>query len=292
MISTNMSIEELVRVLNEGTPWQQKEAMDVILATNDSLVISLINKHFPSYRYSHMEDMCQEGRIALFEHAKNFDPEKGRFSTFIAPYVIDAVKNYICSLHEISTHYVGQLKRYRKAIEALRARGIDNPTFGQIAEEMHVGLDAVQRVHEISLNFNPISIEGDEKDKELSSPYDATPDAICEQNEFREQIRNAVGSLPVDERRVIRETFFSDSAERELSLAAVADKLGMDIGEVRRLKNLAMRRLRNNLQHHDFTESEGRRELESFANSMVISFALPAEAIETSIDIALTFSDE
>lgn len=292
MISTNMSIEELVNVLNEGTPWQQKEAMDVILATNDSLIISLINKHFPSYRHSHMDDMCQEGRIALFEHAKYFDPEKGRFSTFIAPYIIDAVKNYICSLHEISTHYVGQLKRYRKAIEALRARGIDNPTFGQIAEEMHVGLDAVQRVHEISLNFNPISIEGDEKDKELSSPYDSTPDAIYEQNEFREQIGNAVASLPIDERRVVRETFFSDSAERELPLAVVADKLGMDISEVRRLKNLAMRRLRNNLQRHDFTESEGRRELESFANSMVISFALPAEAVEANIDIALTFGDE
>lgn len=292
MNSTSMSIEELVRVLNEGTPWQQKEAMDTILATNDSLIISLINKHFPSYRYSYMEDMCQEGRIALFEHAKDFNPEKGRFSTFIAPYIIDAVKNYICSLHEISTHYVGQMKRYRKAIEALRARGIDNPTFGQIAEEMHVGLDAVQRVHEISMNFNPISIEGDEKDKELSSPYESTPDAICEQNEFREQILNAVSSLPLDERRVVRETFFADSGERELPTAVVAANLGMDISEVRRLKNLAMRRLRNNLQRHDFTESEGRRELESFANSMVISFALPAEAVEANIDIALTLSDD
>lgn len=283
-----LSIEELVELCKSGTPRERELAMEQIITQNDNLILHLINKYYSSYRHRYIEDMRQEGREAMFLHATDYDPEKGMFSTFITPYIIDAIKTYICSIHGISTHYSGQIKRFNKAIEVLRRRGIEHPTFGDIAEEMGVGIDAVQRVHEIVNHMNPISIEGDEKDKELTSPYDSSPDTIYEREEEIRSVSEAVNSLPSNERKVIMELFFRDSGNRETPLIDVANRLNMDVSTVRRLKNLALHHLQEARQLSDHKVTKNRRKLNDFSQGLCISFTIPAEVVNADIEIALS----
>lgn len=288
----SMSTAELVEVYKTGSGREKDLAIELIIVKNDNLVLHIINTWFPSYAHSYIEDMRQEGRQAIFLHAADFDPEKGMFSTFITPYIKDAIKMYICGVHGISTHYSAQIKRYRKAIRALEQRGIENPTFGDIAEEMGVGLDAVQRVYEVATRMNPISIEGDDKDKELCSAFTHSPDALYEQEEFKNTIADAINSLPEDERAVIRESFFSDNNKKEATLIDVAHKLGSDVSTVRRLKNRALRRLQDCRQLSDYSVSRKRRQIDDFSQTLAISFSLPTEVVEANIDLALTLSND
>lgn len=288
----SMSTAELVEIYKTGSDREKDLAIELVIEKNDNLVLHIINTWFPSYAHNYIEDMRQEGRQAIFLHAADFDPERGMFSTFITPYIKDAIKMYICGIHGISTHYSAQIKRYRKAIRALEQRGIENPTFGDIAEEMGVGLDAVQRVFEVATHMNPISIEGDEKDKELCSAFTSSPDTIYEREELKKTIADAVNSLPEDERAVILESFFSDDGGKNATLIDVANKLGSDVSTVRRLKNRALRRLQDCQQLSDYSVSRKRRQIDEFSQTLHISFTLPAEVISADIDMALSLEGE
>jgi len=292
-IDISQSTNGLIDIIQTGTEREKTLAMELLIEKNDNLVLHIINKYFPSYRHSYMEDMRQEGRIAMYEHAERFDPERGTFSTYITPYIIDAIKTYICGVHGITTHYSSQLKKCNKAIATLHQDGVDDPTFADIAEEMGIGVDAVKRVFEIANNLNHASIEGDGKDREICTPYSSSPDAILERQSTDEAVHTAVESLEDPaERAVIKAMFFSDPSGKTASLADVAKKLGMDVSTVRRLKNLALRRLEHASTLKDYSPTAQRRELAAFADTLSITFTLPDDVVSASVDLALTIGDE
>jgi len=85
----------------------------------------------------------------------------------------------------ITPHYAAPNQAAQaRPLKKLGREGIDNPTLDMLAEEMGVGVDAVQRAYELSCQVNPISIEGDEKDKNICDSYRNSPDAIYERKEF------------------------------------------------------------------------------------------------------------
>ena len=287
----NFNIEDMVNLCKTGTPYQKELAMEQIIINNDNLIRSTIKRYYSSYRHNYAEDMLQEGRRAILEHALDFDAAKGTFSTFIVPYIKDAIKLYICELHGLTTHYASQIKKYNKAIDALKATGVENPMFGEIAEKMGVGIDAVKRVHDMSAHMNAVSIEGDGKDKELySDPYTTTPEVMAEVKDTKDTLHAAIAELPEKERQVITACFFAE--DKELSLAVVAKLLGMDVSEVRRLKNRALRHLKESSRLMDYDITSKRRALEDFADSIEISFDLPRDMVEADINIALTIDED
>lgn len=236
-----LSTEELVRLLKAGNSREQQYAMEAIVVNNEKLVSHLIKKYYPSYRHNYMEDLMNVGREAIFLHAPDFDPDlinpdsgkPYRFSTYITPYIVNALKLSTCDVHGITPHYAAQIKRLKRAIEKLNREGIENPTLDMLAEEMSVGVDAVQRAYELSCQVNPISIEGDEKDKSICDSYRNAPDAIYERKEFVDAVEKAVKKLPPDEYKVIECSYLSSSDAKEVPLTVVSQKLGMDITTVR-----------------------------------------------------------
>lgn len=288
----SMDTAELVEIYKEDPMSRDAaKAMEAIIKNNDNLVLHIINRYFSSYRHNYMEDMRQEGRMAMYQYAAKYDSAKGRFSTFITPYIIDAIKTYICEVHGISTHYSGQIKKYNRAVESLKQAGLDDPTFGDIAEEMGVGIDAVQRVHEMAGAMNHASIEGDGKDRELCSPFNASPEALLEKQCVVESVGRAVAQLPDNERAVIMEAFFSDSGNKEVPLTEVAARLGMDVSTVRRLKNKALRRMESSTFLRDFNVTRKRRELEDYADTLGVTFALSGETVSANVEIALNLAE-
>ena len=285
---------ELLGVYAHATPDEQSRIMEVVVETNKRLVNHVINKYYFSYRHNHQDDMMQQGCMAIFTHAPNFDIKKRNpkndqpysFSTYIIPYILDGIKTYVCSTHNISPHYAVQIKKFHAAIERLKTAGENDPTLDQIANEMGVGLDAAQKVYGVACRLNTISIDGDEKEKRLFDPYSNAPDTIFEQEELKRSIHRAIDSLPEDERAVILATFFD--GDKETPLIEVARRLNMDVPRVRRLLNKAKRELGDSIELRDFSQSPEQRALENYTDALVVDFVLPTDAVEANLEIALT----
>lgn len=282
-----ISNEQLVDILNNGSESEQAFAMELLLEKNNNLIGHVMHKYYHTYCVEHQDDMWQEGRLAIFSHAKDFDPSRGTFSTFITPYIKDAIKMYICEIHGISPHYAVQVKKLNAAINDLAAAGVDNLDFGQLAEIMGVGPDAVARIYSMSQHLNMASIEGDGKSNTLASPMSESPYAQVAEAEKNSAIHRAVDKLPKGERAVINATFFGDS-DRERSLSDVAKELGMSTSEVRRLKNLALRRMAEFREMYDYDFTPERRQLDDYAQTLTATFILPEDVVRANVDIAIT----
>lgn len=286
--ASNLPTPELLTVYHEASEKEQAMIMEWVVANNERLVLHVINRHYSSYRHNHLEDMMQQGRMALFTYSPQFDVEKPySFSTFITPYILDAIKTYICEVHDISPHYAVQMKKYYRAMNSLKSAGIENPTLDQIANAMGVGLDAAQKVYNISCRLNVLSIDEDEKQRRLEDPYMDSPDKIVEKKEFKESIQRAINRLTPEQQAVVRATFFSDE-KKDASMNAVSLKLGMEVSRVRRLLNQAKRDLLYAPELRDYTMSREQTALADYTDSLMIDFVLPANAVEANLDIAMS----
>ena len=286
--ASKLPTPKLLEIYHHASEKEQAMIMEWVVANNERLILHVINRHYSSYRHNHLEDMMQQGRMALFTNAPLFDTEKSySFSTFITPYILDAIKTYICEVHDISPHYAVQMKKYQRALERLKVMGIETPTMDQIANEMGVGLDAAQKVYNISCRLNTLSIDGDEKDRSMEDPYTESPDKIFETKEFKESVQRAINRLSPDQQAVIRETYFSDE-KKDASMNTVSRRLGMDVSRVRRLLNQAKRDLLYAPELRDYTMSRMQMDLEDYTDSLMIDFVLPSDAIEANLDIAMT----
>lgn len=273
--------------------------IEMVVEQNERLVMHEIEKYYSSYKGQHMEDMLQCGRMAIFLYSPKFDfnkinPKTGEpfsYSTFIAPYILDAIKNYICSTHNITPHYAVQTKKWHAAVDKLKKSGIENPTMDQIADAMGVGIDAAQKTYSVICRMNLISIEGDEKDKQLTDSYSSSPDLLVEQEEFKETVHRAILKLSKDEQQVVFETYFSHPG-KEASMVEVGRKLHMDVPRVRRLLNKAKRELYYSVELSGITTSHEQRNLEEYTDDIIIDFVLPSDAVEANLGIAMSLDVE
>lgn len=281
----NMKMPELIARYKLGTEAERALIVTKVIMDNDKLITHLLKKHFPSYIKGHYDDMCQEGRIAISQHFADFQPEKGKFSTYIGTYILEAFKWYICSLHGISSHYFTRLKQLNQAIAKLKADGHTEITADLIAEEMGVGLDAVLAVMAIRDRINHISIEGDEKEKTLFSGEILGPEEQFERMEEIEALRSAVRRLPPQERKVIIASYLNDD-ERELPLRDVGRQLEMDSNTVRRLKNRALRQLKRDVDLTGHFGGARNCEVSDFADALTIDFVISKSTVDENLEIA------
>lgn len=281
-----MELVDLIELYKEGSDAERAMVTTKVITDNDKLITHLLKKHFPSYIKGHYEDMCQEARIAIAQNFARFDPDKGKFSTYISTYILAAFKWYICELHGISSHYFTQVKRYNQAVSALTAKGCSPITVDMIADEMGVGADAVLAVADVIDRMNNISIEGDEKERSLTDTFVMSPEEYCEQNEAKDILFQALGRLSDKERQVIITTYLNEK-EIELPLREVARKLGMDVQHVRRYKNRALRQLAQDDALIRITGGIRDSEVRDFADSLTIEFTVPKVQIEQNLEIAM-----
>lgn len=279
-------MKALAFAYRDGTTAEREIILEKVLVDNQPLIKFLMRKHYPSYAKNYGEDMIQEANIAIIEHFPSFDPEKGKFSTFMGYYVLEAFKWFVCRLHDLTPHYFAQYKKYVQAKTALAKRGVREITADILAEEMGCGLDAVLTVSGIADYMNAASIEGDDQDRFLSGDnYDIDPQNACEEHERRDVLLEALGRLNDFEKQVITLTYLR--GDRELSLKEVGARLGTDIASVRRARNKALRQLSADKKLSGVIGGARDYELHDAADDIVIEFTVSKEAIDGNLAIAL-----
>jgi RNA polymerase sporulation-specific sigma factor len=63
---------------------------DALIVENQQLVFHTLHKYYPRWAYD--EDIQQVGMIGLCKAADNYDPEKGKFSTFATKYILNTLR--------------------------------------------------------------------------------------------------------------------------------------------------------------------------------------------------------
>lgn len=264
-----------------------------IVSKNERLIVKYIRRYYATYIKNHMDDMMQCGRMAMLEKSGSYSfYKRGKdglpyhFSTYITSYIVNALKEYLCQHAELTQHYVGRYKKLNQTLEHLANIGIENPTLEEIAKVMGVGIAAVQEALSVKAHLNPVSIEGDEKDKNLSDPYTTSPEYLFERTEMEEEIHDAIKQLSDDQRKVVEAIYFSGDSNR--TFPEVSRMLNMDVVRVRRLHNQAKREMEYSLSVLGYSSSAKRRALENAADSLDIEFVLSADAVEANLELAMS----
>lgn len=86
--------QELLTIMHNGTPSQQKQAREEMISGNLRLVLSVIQRF--ANRGENPDDLFQVGCIGLIKAIDNFNCDKDvRFSTYGVPMIIGEVRRYL-----------------------------------------------------------------------------------------------------------------------------------------------------------------------------------------------------
>jgi len=276
------------------------KALEEIMETNKKLVSYFLRKKYPSYFDSaEREDITSEGVTGMLQSLIYYSPSKSKLSTFIAPFIKGAINDYISRKQFGSTHYHLRNKQYVIALDSLCQKGIEAPTMTQLAEEMDVGLDAVQRFMLVKQSANAVDMDREEVN-EVEDTMSARPDEVVIMKERAELLDKALSRLPEDQRIVIEMLFYTINGKQS-SYTAIGKKLvehynsnsitGQPVTEVKKEKVKQLRsRAMKTLRYH--TEQQ----LSENENTLASKFAkigiFPKTDVETEMSHLDHYNDD
>ena len=132
--------------------------LDLMVMSNVKLVVSIINKKYPSIRED-PEVLLSYGCMGLRQAALRFDPSKGyRFSTYCWYWIRQSLTRYLYSSDLIRKpihvkEKISKLKRYVKEFKAKEGRA---PTKQEIADHFDIDRDKVDLL--ISNSLSTVSL--------------------------------------------------------------------------------------------------------------------------------------
>jgi RNA polymerase sigma factor for flagellar operon FliA len=231
------------------------EALQELMETNKTLVQHFVRKRYPTYHKSaEHEDISSEGMLGMLKSLIYYSPEISKLSTFVAPYILSAISDYITKKNFGTMHYQMRNKKYVAALDQLELRGIRNPTMTQVAQEMGVGLDAVQKLISVLQSANAVDMDSNEV-AEIEDAMCIKPEEYVVRKESVDIVYNSLKRLPKDQRIVIRMLYYTPDGKHS-SYKAIGTKLvehymkvGHPVTEIRKerikqLRNKAMKSLR------------------------------------------------
>jgi RNA polymerase sigma factor for flagellar operon FliA len=196
-----------------------------------------------------LSDLVQDGVIGLIDAAHRFDDSRGiKFETFaerrIRGAMIDALRK---------DAWPRGVRRVRRELEAarekLRASLGHEPSLADLAQA--VGSDekrlgkTIVRINTIE-STSPFSSAENVDESQLPAvmvPAEPErPDMQYERDEVKNRVRNAIGTLPPREQRVIALYYY-----REVTMKDIGAELGVNESRVSQLHARAIRRLREAL---------------------------------------------
>lgn len=193
------------------------DALNRLVEKNLRFVVSIAKQY--QDRGLAMTDLISEGNIGLMQAASKYDPGKNdqRFVKFAVWYVRRSIE---AALHEQAGIYAIPKKSHSEG-ETIRSRAIsvDAPLQpGRPASLLHV----------------------------LANPNAADPDKLVTDDEQRELLLQAVGTLPEREQAVLRAVLGNDGVRH--SYAEVGAELNLKRERVRQIYQRAVRRLRKTVK--------------------------------------------
>jgi RNA polymerase primary sigma factor len=238
---------ELARRIKRG----DEEALDELVRSNLRFVVSVAKKY--QNQGVSLGDLINEGNLGLMRAARKFDETKGiKFISYAVWWIRQAILQALAEqsrIVRVPLNRAGALHRIGKRSSVLLQELGREPTLEEIAEELDITHDEVQRT--LSISQTHLSLDAPLTPGEDNRLLDYLPDQLSPgpEDETYERalattIEEALTTLKEREGKILR-LYFGLDGQEPMTLEEIGSLLGITRERVRQIKEKALIRLRH-----------------------------------------------
>ena len=223
---------------------------DIVLAYGD-LVKRIVLRFKGSYNnYGQLDDMINQGMIALIDAVEKFEPDMGnKFETLASLKIKGAVIDFMRKQDLIPRNQRSMVKELNAVYDALYAELGREPSKEEIAARMGIDTDRLEKILQKRQSAMILSYEEAINEKMMTAfpllteqkELDA-PEAEMLRDELRQQIIAAIGILGEKERLVVSLYYYEN-----LKLLEIAAVMRITESRVSQIHSAAIMKLRHRI---------------------------------------------
>jgi len=247
---------ELGRAIQVG----DRQAMYSLVRGNLRLVISIAKRY--TRQGMDLEDLIQEGNLGLIQAVRKFDPTMGtKFSTYATWWIRQAITRALSNKARtirLPVHVHEILYKLRRAAKPILQELGRYPTVEELAQNTSISKAEIEHVLKSSIGV--LSIDdfiGSEEEETLSKFVEdkstAPPESRAEHAIMERKVHHMLALLDADESMIMKSLYGLDG-EKQMTARQVAQRLSLQIQDVRRIESKSLRKLRR--QNHNRTLSD------------------------------------
>lgn len=233
----------MMRDYNSGDERLRDKASEKIVMDLTGLVLYIIKKKYANYSPRYYDDLVQSGEIGILTGLKDYDPKKSLPATYFYYFIVHEIQSFINSnIYKTTPYYSANMKKINRAIAEFENA---NQAFTRkdISIQTGIPLDTVEKVMNMMIGRSEVSLTS--FGEQLEGAVVLNPEEEFFKKENCEYLYKVMRDALTREEVLVISHMYGIGGIESLSLKAIAQKYGMPIDKVKRLKITAFCKLRN-----------------------------------------------
>ena len=242
---------ELVLDMKKG----DLKARELLILSNLRFVVS-VAKQFQNSGLA-LADLVNEGNVGLMKALDNFDETKGfKFISYAVWWIRQSIINAISDnarIVRIPHNKINSLSKIDLCAKLLEQKFQREPTSQEIADETGFTVESVEWMLELSRDvvYMDVAITSDKEkrqtveDSYVFSKYNDDSSGMFNSMSISKDIESCLFKLNKKEKLVL-EMYFGLHGTCAVSFVDIAKKLGISVEMVKKIKNVAIEKIRKN----------------------------------------------